>query len=92
MHIQYYVKVIYIYKDMHIYYYVNYYYYTFQHVKVSHRTSEVDDNFSSLLLSGLPPLGPDGKPMKTSVCDEIKESVDKAAEIERKLEKVIIFN
>ena len=39
------------------------------------------------------PVGPDGNPLKTSVCDEIDESVNKAAKIENELQnaKVNIF-
>lgn len=31
------------------------------------------------------PLGPDGKPMRTSVCEEIERSVDRALQIEKQL-------
>lgn len=31
------------------------------------------------------PLGPDGNPIKTSVCDEIQESVEKAAKMETQM-------
>ena len=39
------------------------------------------------------PIGPDGKVLKTSVCDEIEASVRKAAEIEQQLarSKVTFF-
>lgn len=32
-----------------------------------------------------PCIGPDGLPMKTSVCDDIEESVKRAANIEQQL-------
>ena len=38
--------------------------------------------------SDSPAIGPDGKPLKTTVCDAILDSVNKAAEIEKMLEKV----
>lgn len=40
----------------------------------------------ALLRSPTAPLGPDGTPLRTSVCDEIEESVRKAASIEKQLQ------
>ena len=33
----------------------------------------------------LPPVGSDGRPLQTSVCNDIEQSVTRTAEIERKL-------
>ena len=37
------------------------------------------------------PLGPDGNPLKTSVCNEIEESVKKAAHIEVQLQNAKVI-
>lgn len=62
----------------------------FQHVQVSHAMTEDAKLKASLLFahpsSILPALGPDGNPLKTSVCDEIEESVKRAAQIEKQLQ------
>ena len=38
-----------------------------------------------------PFIGPDGKPVKTSVCDDIEESVKRAADIEKQLKDSKVF-
>lgn len=39
-----------------------------------------------------PPLGPDGMPAKTSVCNEIDESVKRAESIEKQMAKSKVHN
>lgn len=57
-----------------------------QHVQVSH-TLDVRENVSN----ESPPIGPDGLPIRTSVCLEIEQSVQKAEDIERKLANSKVF-
>lgn len=63
----------------------------FQHVKISHETDGRDKGSSE---SEVPPVGEDGITLRTSVCSEIEESVNRAADIERKLanSKVLSIN
>ena len=60
-----------------------------QHVSISHATSVENSKqpVSSLGISRPPvaPLDSEGNPLKTSVCDEIEESVTKASKIEQQL-------
>ena len=59
---------------------------------MSHATNVENSNgnqtLTSLGLSRPPiaPLGNDGKPLRTSVCDEIDDSIRKAAKIEQELQ------
>ena len=59
-----------------------------QHVAVSHATNDDLGRSNLQLLSGRdddPPTGKDGQFLKTSVCDEIALSAERAAQIEKKL-------
>lgn len=60
----------------------------FQNVKVTHALNSLNDESrarAKSLFSGqpVPPVGNDGRPLKTSVCDEIQQSVDRAEKIEK---------
>ena len=58
----------------------------FQNVEISHAINEeLKSKINSALGMVTPLLGPDGRPMKTSVCDQIKESVERAEEIEKQI-------
>ena len=61
-----------------------------QNVKVSHSLNDEGNSRANVLLSRtLPaPIGPGGKPMKTSVCDEIHKPVEKAEEIEKHIKGI----
>lgn len=78
---------IYVESDRYIGIYVRYLNtFEFQNVKVSHAAC---DDLKAQMFGGLssfaPCIGPDGMPMKTSACNDIEESVQRAANIEQQL-------
>lgn len=68
----------------------NYILFLFQNVKVSHATPS-SLNVLPRPIVGTPAYGPDGVVLKTSVCDEIEESVRRAEQIEIDLANVKVI-
>ena len=60
-----------------------YFNFNFQHVQVSHALDDVRQ--VTYEDTNPPPLGSDGRPLKTSVCSEIEQSMLRASDIEQKL-------
>ena len=63
----------------------------FKNVAVSHATGLSQKRPMDVFRNGDPLMGPDGKIVRTSVCDEIDESVKRAAAIEQQLAQSKVF-
>lgn len=63
-----------------------------QHVQVSHSMDNSNGDPNTVLgRPAIAPLGSDGRPMTTTVCAEIEESVIKASRIEEQLHKSKVY-